>query len=119
MRAGADHAVPFVVLASTLVASAARRSDAELSALALRVFDTEAEYARRTLAVSQQFRPRSAQKKPNRDTAFMWGRCTLANPTSRWTRAVVKHLPSSTQSLAPLCTVLLRTLTAVRSTDTE
>ncbi len=114
LRANHDLAVPFVVLGSLLVASAARRSDDELSALALRVFDDEAEYTRRSVAVSLHGRPpRSAQQKPTRDTTFLWGSCTSANPANRWTRAVAQHLPCSTQSLASLRTVLLRTLTAV------
>lgn len=100
LRADHDPDVPFVVLGSLLVASAARRSNDELSALAVRVFDDEATHHGR------------ARKEPKRDAVFLWD-CTSAARADRWKRAVAQHLPSSTQSLASLRTVLLRTLTAV------
>jgi hypothetical protein len=91
---------PFVWLAALLLGATAGCDDAELSALALRVFDEESRF--------QGHRKRSREKR------FLW-RCARSKlDEERWMRAIEMHLPSSTQSLASLRTVLLRRLTALR-----
>lgn len=92
-----DSDAPFVWLAALLVAAVAGHAEAELSALAVRVFDEEARFAR----------------EASRGT-FLW-RCARSKlDRKRWTRAIEQHLPPSTQSLASLRTAILRTLTAVK-----
>lgn len=95
-----DRGTPFVWLAALLLGAAAGRDDAELSALALRVFDEEARF-------------QGAPRRP-RENRFLWRCSTSRLDEERWMRAIEMLLPSSTQSLASLRTVLLRRLTAVR-----